>query len=75
MRILCCLLILTLAGCGSKSDAPAKAGIPLSIKSPEAARKKSETAPKPTKFTNTYALIPNSPPKATLHCSRNKEQE
>ncbi|MCR9198075.1 MAG: tetratricopeptide repeat protein [Planctomycetaceae bacterium] len=49
MRILCCLLILTLAGCGSKSETGAKAGIPLSIKSPEAAKEKTEAAPKPTK--------------------------
>lgn len=35
MRTLCCLLMLTLAGCGSKSESPAKAGIPLSIKSPK----------------------------------------
>lgn len=49
MRIFCCLLILTLAGCGSKSDTPAKAGIPLSIKSPEAEKQTTKSAPKPTK--------------------------
>lgn len=37
MRLFVCLLLVSLVGCGSKSEAPAaKAGVPLSIKNPEA---------------------------------------